>query len=134
MHTARAQGVDRVVGLELGANDHLVKPFDTAELLARVEALLRRGRPPGAGREGTCAFGDVRVDFRRAAVVRAAHTVALSGMEFKLPAYFSEHRGAPLNRNELLDKVWGYDTLPQSHRGRARGRATQKLEHVTAHP
>jgi len=80
MLTARAQVVDRVVGLKLGADDYLVKPFDMTELLARVEALLRRGRSVGGGREGTYAFGDVRVDFRRAEVVRAGRTVPLSCM------------------------------------------------------
>jgi two-component system, OmpR family, alkaline phosphatase synthesis response regulator PhoP len=135
MLTARAQVVDRVVGLKLGADDYLVKPFDMTELLARVEALLRRGRPAGAGREGTYAFGDVRVDFRRVEVVRAGRTVALSGMEFKLLAYFIEHRGALLSRNELLDKVWGYDALPQSRTVDVHvGALRQKLERVPAHP
>jgi two-component system alkaline phosphatase synthesis response regulator PhoP len=133
MLTARAQVVDRVVGLKLGADDYLVKPFDMTELLARVEALLRRGRPAGGGREGTYAFGGV--DFRRAEVVRAGHTVALSGMEFKLLAYFIEHRGALLSRNELLDKVWGYDALPQSRTVDVHvGALRQKLERVPAHP
>jgi two-component system alkaline phosphatase synthesis response regulator PhoP len=135
MLTARAQVVDRVVGLKLGADDYLVKPFDMTELLARVEALLRRGRSVGGGREGTYAFGDVRVDFRRAEVVRAGHPVALSGMEFKLLAYFIEHRGALLSRNELLDKVWGYDALPQSRTVDVHvGALRQKLERVPAHP
>src|SRR6185369_6586065 len=135
MLTARGQIVDRVVGLKLGADDYLVKPFDMTELLARVEALLRRGRPAGGGREGTYAFGDVRVDFRRAEVVRAGRTVPLSGMEFKLLAYFIEHRGALLSRNELLDKVWGYDALPQSRTVDVHvGALRQKLERVPAHP
>ena len=135
MLTARAQVVDRVVGLKLGADDYLVKPFDMAELLARVEALLRRGRPVSSGREGTYAFGDVHVDFRRAEVVRAGRPVALSGMEFKLLAYFIEHRGALLSRNELLDKVWGYDALPQSRTVDVHvGALRQKLEQVPAHP
>jgi two-component system alkaline phosphatase synthesis response regulator PhoP len=135
MLTARAQVVDRVVGLKLGADDYLVKPFDMTELLARVEALLRRGRPVGGGREGTYAFGDVRVDFRRAEVVRAGRTVPLSGMEFKLLAYFIEHRGALLSRNELLDKVWGYDALPQSRTVDVHvGALRQKLERAPAHP
>ncbi len=135
MLTARAQIVDRVVGLKLGADDYLVKPFHMSELLARVEALLRRGRPAAGRSEGTYAFGDVRVDFRRAEVIRQARTVPLSGMEFKLLAYFIEHRGALLSRGELLDKVWGYDALPQSRTVDVHvSLLRQKLERVPAHP
>jgi len=135
MLTARGQVVDRVVGLKLGADDYLIKPFDMAELLARVEALLRRGRSAGGRSQGTYAFGELRVDFRRAEVVRGRKVVPLSGMEFKLLSYLIEHRGALLTRNELLDKVWGYEALPQSrtidvHVASLR----QKLERVPAHP
>jgi two-component system alkaline phosphatase synthesis response regulator PhoP len=112
MLTARGQVVDRVVGLKLGADDYLTKPFEMMELLARVEALLRRSRATVSPAAGTYAFGDVRVDFRRAEVIRAGEPVALSGLEFKLLAYFIQHRGAVLSRDELLDKVWGYDATP----------------------
>jgi len=118
MLTARSQVADRVVGLKLGADDYLTKPFDMMELTARVEALLRRARGPGAGGVGagggTYAFGDVRVDFRRAEVFRDGQPLDLSAMEFKLLAYFIERRGALLSRDELLDKVWGYDATPQT--------------------
>ncbi len=135
MLTARAQVVDRVVGLRLGADDYLVKPFDMSELLARIEALLRRGRPAAGRAERTYAFGDVRVDFRRAEVVRQGQPVPLSGMEFKLLSYFIEHRGALLSRNELLDKVWGYDAVPQTRTVDVHVSALrQKLERVPAHP
>jgi DNA-binding response OmpR family regulator len=135
MLTARAQVEDRVVGLKLGADDYLVKPFHMAELLARIEALLRRGRPAAGRAEGTYAFGDVRVDFRRAEVTRAGRPVSLSGMEFKLLVYFIEHRGAMLSRSELLDKVWGYDALPQSRTVDVHvSLLRQKLERVPAHP
>lgn len=113
MLTARSQVVDRVVGLKLGADDYLTKPFDMMELLARIEALLRRSRST-AGGAGTFAFGDVRVDFRRAEVTRGDRPVELSALEFKLLSYFIEHRGALLSRDELLDKVWGYDATPQT--------------------
>jgi two-component system alkaline phosphatase synthesis response regulator PhoP len=112
MLTARGQVVDRVVGLKLGADDYLTKPFEMMELLARVEALLRRSRATVSPAAGTYAFGDVRVDFRRAEVTRAGEPVALSGLELKLLAYFIQHRGAVLSRDELLDKVWGYDATP----------------------
>jgi two-component system alkaline phosphatase synthesis response regulator PhoP len=112
MLTARSQVVDRVVGLKLGADDYVTKPFEAIELLARIEALLRRARTPVADAGGTYAFGSVRIDFRRAEVTRDGEPVALSAMEYKLLVYFIRHRGAALSRDELLDKVWGYDAMP----------------------
>jgi len=112
MLTARGQVVDRVVGLKLGADDYLVKPFETIELMARLEALLRR-RPSGApSPHGTYRFGDVVVDFRRAEVTRAGRPVDISAREFKLLRHFIEHRGVMLSRDELLSEVWGYDEMP----------------------
>ena len=105
--TAKDAVEDRVLGLDQGADDYLIKPFDMAELLARVEALLRRGGSAGGRSQGTYAFGELRVDFRRAEVVRGRKVVPLSAMEFKLLSYLIAHRGALLTRNELLDKVWG---------------------------
>jgi two-component system alkaline phosphatase synthesis response regulator PhoP len=112
MLTARGQVVDRVVGLKLGADDYLTKPFEMIELLARIEALFRRARAPVADPAGTYAFGDVRVDFRRGEVTRDGEPVTLSALEFKLLAFFIQNRGALLTRDELLDKVWGYDAMP----------------------
>ena len=106
MLTARSQVVDRVVGIKLGADDYLTKPFEMAELSARVEALLRRARAPVQA--GTYAFGDVRVDFRSGEVLREGRPVPLSALEFKLLAYLVQNRGALLTRDQLLDKVWGY--------------------------
>ena len=114
MLTARGQIVDRVLGLKLGADDYVPKPFDMMELLARIEAVLRRRRnaPPAAS--GTFAFGDVRVDFRRAEVLRAGLPVDLSSLEFKLLRYFVEHPGALVSRRELLEHVWGYPAVLQT--------------------
>jgi two-component system alkaline phosphatase synthesis response regulator PhoP len=114
MLTARGQVVDRVVGLKLGADDYLVKPFEMAELLARVEVRLRAAAPvPGRPAE-RYRFGSVHVDFRRAEVQRDGHPVGLSAKEFQLLKFFIEHRGATLSRDELLNGVWGYDAMPST--------------------
>lgn len=112
MLTARGQVVDRVVGLKLGADDYLVKPFEMAELLARIEALLRR--VPSVPVHDTAQFGDVSVDFRKAEVHKAGRALELSAREFKLLRYFLEHRGATLSRDELLNEVWGYNSMPST--------------------
>jgi two-component system alkaline phosphatase synthesis response regulator PhoP len=109
MLTARSQVVDRVVGLKLGADDYLTKPFEMIELLARIEALLRRGRTPLASSAETYAFGNVQVDFRRAEVRREGQLLSLSALELRLLRHFIENRGLVLSREELLDRVWGYD-------------------------
>jgi DNA-binding response OmpR family regulator len=114
MLTARGQVVDRVLGLKLGADDYLPKPFDMMELLARIEAVLRRKQGSPAGNTGSYAFGDVRMDFRRAEVARDGRPLELSSLEFKLLRYFVEHRGALLSRQELLEKVWGYPAVLQT--------------------
>lgn len=111
MLTARGQVIDKVLGLKLGADDYLTKPFDMMELQARIEVLLRRGRAVASNTD-TYVFGSVRVDFRSAEVIRDGKAVEISGLEFRLLRYFIEHRGALLTRNELLDKVWGYDATP----------------------
>jgi two-component system, OmpR family, alkaline phosphatase synthesis response regulator PhoP len=114
MLTARRQLVDKVVGLKLGADDYLTKPFEMAELLARVEARLRRDRPPVASGHSpdSWRFGDVRVDFKSAEVRRGGEPVALSAKEFQLLRFFVSHRGELLTRDRLLDEVWGYDAMP----------------------
>ncbi|HXY40014.1 MAG TPA: response regulator transcription factor [Vicinamibacteria bacterium] len=114
MLTARGQVVDRVLGLKLGADDYLPKPFDTMELLARVEAVLRRRRGAPATAAGTYVFGEVRVDLRRAEVRRSGEPVELSSLEFKLLRYFIEHQGDLLSRRDLLEHVWGYPAVLQT--------------------
>ncbi len=112
MLTARGQVVDKVVGLKLGADDYLTKPFEVLELLARIEALLRRSPNTQNTIKDNYSFGDVRVDFRRAETLREGNNVELSALEFKLLQYFIAHRGVTLSRDELLDEVWGYDAMP----------------------
>jgi two-component system, OmpR family, alkaline phosphatase synthesis response regulator PhoP len=114
MLTARGQVVDRVVGLKLGADDYVVKPFEMAELLARIEALLRRApASPGPTAEGY-RFGAITVEYRSAEVTRDGQPIELSAREFKLLKYFIEHRGATLSRDELLNEVWGYNSMPST--------------------
>ena len=112
MLTARGQVIDRVLGLKLGADDYLTKPFEMMELLARVEALLRRSRTLTLGRGDAFSFGDIEVDFRRAEAKRGDAMIDLSALELKLLRYLVEHRGSVLTRDELLEKVWGYDAMP----------------------
>ena len=109
MLTARSQVVDKVVGLKTGADDYVTKPFDMMELLARIEALLRRAPARMARPAESYRFGSVHVDFRRAEVLRDGHPVNLSAREFALLRYLIEHRGTALSREELLEKVWGYE-------------------------
>ena len=113
MLTARGQVTDKVVGLKLGADDYVTKPFEMMELLARIEAKLRRAPLAPHPSEGF-QFDGVRVDFRRAEVSRDGEPIDLSAREFQLLKYFVEHRGATLTREELLNEVWGYNSMPST--------------------
>jgi len=113
MLTARGQVVDKVVGLKLGADDYVTKPFEMVELLARIEAKLRRAPLTPHPSEGF-QFDGVRIDFRRAEVTREGAPIELSAREFQLLKYFVEHRGATLTREELLNEVWGYHSMPST--------------------
>jgi two-component system alkaline phosphatase synthesis response regulator PhoP len=115
MLTARGQEIDKILGLKLGADDYVTKPFSFLELFARAEAVLRRtgGEPDGrpGGLDG-CRFGDVEVDFRRHEATKAGAPLELSPRELRLLRHFAVHRGEVVTREELLDAVWGYDTIP----------------------
>jgi DNA-binding response OmpR family regulator len=114
--TARDAVESRVEGLDIGADDYLVKPFEMAELLARIEALLRRGAAPASSAPvgENFRFGDISIDFRKAEVTKSGQPIDLSAREFKLLRYFVEHRGAALSRDELLNEVWGYNAMPST--------------------
>jgi two-component system, OmpR family, alkaline phosphatase synthesis response regulator PhoP len=112
MLTARGQTIDKVLGLKIGADDYLTKPFETMELLARVEALLRRNSSPAASPSAAYSFGDVQVDVRRTEVRKGGTELSLSAKEFQLLKYFLEHRGNTLSREVLLHEVWDYDSTP----------------------
>lgn len=110
MLTARAEEVDRVRGLELGADDYVTKPFSLRELLARVQAVLRR---PGPRQKfHTLGFGDVRIHCRERQVFKGGQEIRLTRKEFDLLVFLVEHRGAVLTRERLLDEVWGYERFP----------------------
>jgi two-component system alkaline phosphatase synthesis response regulator PhoP len=108
MLTARGQTSDKVNGLKIGADDYVTKPFHMQELVARVEALLRRAPIRPAVQAGVSEFGSVRVDLLGTEATRDGKSVNLSAREFQLLRYFMEHRGATLSRDELLKQVWGY--------------------------
>ncbi len=116
MLTAKGQVVDKVVGLKLGADDYLTKPFEMPELIARIEALLRRTKLQSTENKtlDVYQFGTIGVDFRKAEVSQDGKLIDLSAKEFQLLRYFVEHKGATLSRDELLNEVWGYDALPST--------------------
>ena len=113
MLTARGQEIDKVVGLRLGADDYVTKPFSFMELMARVEAVLRRTEARRhSTRLASYRFGDVVVDFERYRARKGRRELSLSPLELHLLEYFCRHRGEVVSREALLDEVWGYDATP----------------------
>ena len=113
MLTARGQEIDKVVGLELGADDYVTKPFSIRELMARVKAVLRRVAPQGNPPE-IYKFSDVEVNIRGNEVLRGGSPIELSAKEFALLSYFIAHPAETLTRDRLLDAVWGYENYPNT--------------------
>jgi two-component system alkaline phosphatase synthesis response regulator PhoP len=135
MLTARGQTAEIVVGLKLGADDYVTKPFEMLELSARVEALLRRGPARALPRGGMQKFGDIQVDLPGTRVTRAGRVVGLTAREFQLLRYLMEHPGETLSRDGILREVWGYsvETFTRTvdvHIASLR----QKLENDPKHP
>ena len=115
MLTARGQEIDKVLGLRLGADDYVTKPFSFLELLARIEAVTRRrGRGNGEPADGKdCfAFGSVTLDFAHHEARRGGSEVDLTPREFRLLGFFVQHRGEVVSRDQLLAAVWGYSAIP----------------------
>jgi two-component system alkaline phosphatase synthesis response regulator PhoP len=106
--TAKSQLTDRVVGLKLGADDYMVKPFEPPELLARIEALLRRVKREKLPPVMRFEFGSVEIDFEKGMARKAGAPVGLAGKELELLRYLIDHRGAVVSREELLQAVWEY--------------------------
>ena len=136
MLTAKGETIDKVLGLKLGADDYLTKPFEVIELMARVEALLRRSPHQTNGLTADAfRFGSVMIDFKRAEVVKDQRPVELSAMEFKLLQYLIENRGLVHSRDALLDAVWGYDAMPTTRTVDVHiAWLRQKLEENPRHP
>ena len=134
MLTARGQEMDKVVGLEVGADDYVTKPFSIKELLARIRAHLRRAAKEVVRLEGF-TFGDVELNFKKYSARKSGQALDLSAREFEILHYLIRHRGEIVTRDQLLDEVWGYDSSPitrtiDNHIARLR----QKIERDPSKP
>lgn len=134
MISARGEEVDRIVGLEVGADDYLAKPFHHRELLARIRAVLRRGRAAPAAR-ATMSFGPYRLDFAAHRVTRDGEEVALTGGEFALLRVLAQHPHQVLSRDRLVELLKGYERAPLDRMIDVRiTRLRRKIEPDPAHP
>ncbi len=112
MLTAKSQEIDKVLGLELGADDYVTKPFSPRELLARVKALLRRARPQDQGKE-IYHFGEVKIDFKKYEIKKRGEQIYLTALEFALLHFLIKHNGEVVSRDKILDEIWGNDVFVQ---------------------
>ncbi|HTP12559.1 MAG TPA: response regulator transcription factor [Bacteroidota bacterium] len=107
--TAKGEEIDKVLGLELGADDYITKPFGLRELLARTKAVLRRVEGSAGGPAEKMVLGSIEVDFRSYTAVRGGKNVAMTPKEFELLKFLWQHRNQTVSRDQLLTNVWGYD-------------------------
>jgi len=135
MLTAKGKEIDRVVGLEIGADDYVTKPFSVRELLARIKAHLRRADRELKDIQKIYSFGNVEIDFAHFKVRCKGKELDLTSLEMEILKYLIAHRGEVVSRNDLLDKIWGYESFPttrtiDNHILKLR----KKIEEDPAHP
>lgn len=111
MVTSRKDEIDKIIGLEIGADDYITKPFSIRELLARMKALLRRVSFD-SGKLSKYSFGNISVDFKKFEALKDGKPIKLSATEFRVLHYFIQHEGEVISRDKFLDDVWGYDSFP----------------------
>jgi len=112
MLTAKGEEIDKVVGLEIGADDYITKPFSVRELLARIKTQLRHAEREGKAVPKIYSFGDIEIDFAQFKVKRKGKELDFTSLEMEILKYFIAHRGEVVARNDLLDKIWGYESYP----------------------
>lgn len=108
----KKEEIDKVLGLELGADDYLVKPFGPREFLARIKAVLRRSHPEAAAEPEEISFGDILINFKRQTATKGGRELRMTAKEFRLLKLFISREGEVISRNMILDDVWGYERFP----------------------
>jgi DNA-binding response OmpR family regulator len=130
----KKEEIDRIVGLEMGADDYLLKPFGTRELIARINAILRRVSPARVELE-VLAFGDVTIDFKKQMVIKGQTEISLTAKEIGLLKLLSKHEGEVVSRDKILNEVWGYEKYPTTRTiDTFMHNLRQKIEDDPSHP
>ncbi len=113
MLTSKKEEIDKILGLEIGADDYVTKPFSVRELLARIKAILRRSTEIAISIE-KYSFANISIDFKKQEASKNNENLELSSTEYKILKYLIEHEGEVISRNKFLDKVWGYESFPST--------------------